>query len=106
MKYKFVIIAIMAVCCYSGNSAWPQNHQLRFTRVIDTGSMLVPGPIIQDRQGFVWLGTQGTGLIKYNGYEIKRFPAGPDTFLDGNVTALLEDRDGIIWIATLSGLYN
>ena len=84
--------------------AHPQERPLHFDRVIGTGSMLIPGPIIQDRDGFLWIGSQGSGVIKYDGYGILRYLAGPDSILDDNVTALVEDRDGILWIGTLGGL--
>ncbi len=81
-----------------------QEQSLRFDRVISTGSMLIPGPIIQDRDGFFWIGSQGSGIIRFDGYDIRRYIAGPDSILDDNVTALYEDSDGIIWIGTLGGL--
>ncbi len=81
-----------------------QGRNLRFDRVVGTGSMLIPGPMIQDREGFVWIGAQGSGVIKFDGYEIKRYIAGPGSIPDDNVVSLYEDRDGIIWIGTLGGL--
>lgn len=87
----------------AAQTGYARQH-FRFDRVVNTGSMLVPGPVVQDRDGFIWLGTQGTGLVKYDGYSLKRYPAGPGTFLDGNITSLYEDRDGIIWFGTLGGL--
>ena len=84
--------------------AGPRKPKLQFDQVISTGSMLIPGPIIQDRDGFIWIGTQGSGVIKYDGYDIRRYITGPGTILDDNVTALCADADGIIWIGTLGGL--
>jgi len=66
--------------------------------------MLIPGPIIQDRDGFLWIGTQGNGVIKFDGYGIKRYVSGSDSILDDNVTTLYEDRTGTLWIGTLGGL--
>ena len=66
--------------------------------------MLTPAPLIQDRDGFIWVGAQGSGLIKFDGSALKRYTAGPGSIPDDNVTSLYEDRDGNIWIGTFGGL--
>ena len=103
IKQTAVILLGLFLVIGAARTGYARQH-FRFDRVVNTGSMLVPGPLLQDRDGFIWLGTQGAGLVKYDGYTLKRFPAGPGTFLDGNITALYEDRDGIIWFGTLGGL--
>lgn len=62
--------------------------------------------IIQDRKGFIWIGTWN-GLNRYDGYEVETFrPVYHDSSSISNreVLALLEDRNGDIWIGTTSGL--
>ena len=61
--------------------------------------------ILEDQYGFIWLG--GTGLKKYNGYDTKSYSANKDTFPNGmgRVYALLEDKNGQIWIGTTLGLF-
>src|SRR5580700_698287 len=57
--------------------------------------------IVQDNQGFMWLGTR-FGLYRYDGYTFKLFvhDAGNPTSLDGVVVrALFKDRDGVLWVA-------
>jgi ligand-binding sensor domain-containing protein len=61
---------------------------LEFDRVTATGSLLIPGPIIQDRDGFLWIGAQGSGVIKYDGYTTRRYLSGSDSIQDDNITAL------------------
>ncbi|MCP4395880.1 MAG: response regulator [bacterium] len=58
--------------------------------------------ILQDRQGFVWIGTPN-GLARYDAYEMRIFKHKPDNpqSLSGNsITDLLEDTEGKLWIAT------
>lgn len=62
--------------------------------------------IIQDRKGFIWVGTWN-GLNKYDGYKCDVFmPNYHDTTAISNkeVTSLLEDHLGNIWIGTSFGL--
>ncbi len=76
----------------------------KFDQVFKTGSMLLPGPIIQDHDGFLWIGAKGSGLLKLDAYGQIKYTAGYGSIIDGNVTSLCQDARGIIWIATLGGL--
>ena len=64
--------------------------------------------MLQDRTGFVWLGTQN-GLVRYDGREMVVFtpdPGDSSSFGGRTVDALWEDADGDIWIGTfLAGLW-
>lgn len=61
--------------------------------------------MVQDRQGFVWVGTQG-GLHRYDGERYRIFrhdPADPASLPDSFVTALAPGADGhSIWVGTYS----
>jgi ligand-binding sensor domain-containing protein/signal transduction histidine kinase len=62
--------------------------------------------IWQDRQGFMWFGTEG-GLNKYDGYEFivyKHDPDDPLTLSDDFVSSIYEDQDGNLWVGTRNGL--
>lgn len=74
---------------------------LQFDRAIfDTGTQNT-GAILQDRDGFLWIGTNGAGLFRYDGYELKAYkPGGPNALSSPYVYALYEDRDGTLWIGT------
>jgi len=64
--------------------------------------------IIQDRQGFLWLGTED-GLNRYDGYQFTIFkpePGDPTSLSNQWVTDLLEDSDGTIWVGTRQGGLN
>lgn len=56
--------------------------------------------IIQDRQGFLWFGTED-GLNKYDGYRLTSYSRHPHdaNSLSGNtISAMQLDHDGFIWI--------
>lgn len=59
--------------------------------------------MIQDRQGFLWLGTHA-GLVRHDGYEMKVFlPVLDDSTSIGGriINGLLLDGDGNIWVGTI-----
>lgn len=58
-------------------------------------------PIIEDRHGVVWLGGRGRLLRLYRG-EIEIVPM-PNKFENTPVTSVFEDREGALWIGTLTG---
>jgi signal transduction histidine kinase/ligand-binding sensor domain-containing protein/DNA-binding response OmpR family regulator len=62
--------------------------------------------ILQDRKGFIWVGTWN-GLNRYDGYECKTFqPNFHDSTAISNreIVELMEDSKGNIWIGTSNGL--
>jgi signal transduction histidine kinase/ligand-binding sensor domain-containing protein len=61
--------------------------------------------ILQDRRGFIWVGTND-GLNRYDGqnFLIFRNKPGDTASISGNtITDLLEDEEGLLWIATNDG---
>jgi ligand-binding sensor domain-containing protein/signal transduction histidine kinase len=62
--------------------------------------------VIQDRKGFIWIGTQA-GLNRFDGYRVTVFkndPANPHSLLDNYVQALYEDASGQLWVGSKGGL--
>ncbi|HSC67564.1 MAG TPA: two-component regulator propeller domain-containing protein [Cellvibrio sp.] len=66
--------------------------------------------ILQDYQGFIWLGGRNA-LLRYDGYDFLTIPAAQDpanlvqTEAVNQVLELLEDREHQLWAGTRSGLY-
>ncbi|TAK66876.1 MAG: hypothetical protein EPO24_01035 [Bacteroidetes bacterium] len=62
--------------------------------------------IHQDKEGFLWFGTQD-GLNRYDGITMKEYrnnPLDTTTLSDNFVTAIAEDPDGNLWVGTKNGL--
>jgi ligand-binding sensor domain-containing protein/serine phosphatase RsbU (regulator of sigma subunit) len=60
--------------------------------------------ILQDRQGFMWFGTQ-EGLNRFDGYEFtvfKHTPTDSTTLNDSFVTSLAEDSSGTFFVGNMS----
>ncbi len=90
----------------AGTSFYP-GTSLRFEHLtVDDGLSQNAGlALLQDRQGYLWIGTQD-GLNRYDGYRITQFkhdPENPDTLGFNGVIELYEDSDGILWIGTWGG---
>lgn len=58
--------------------------------------------IVQDRRGFLWLGTQD-GLVRYDGYKMRVYRPNdndPTSVSSGYITALTVDMAGNLWVGT------
>ena len=61
---------------------------------------------IQDRRGFIWVGTQN-GLCRFDGFGFKIFSTNirdKKTITNNYINALCEDKQGNLWVATMDGL--
>ncbi len=61
--------------------------------------------IIQDKQGFIWLGTE-SGLNKYDGCNFKVFNSDPDNLFSiraSGVKNIFEDHTGLLWLSFSTG---
>jgi len=62
--------------------------------------------ILQDRQGFLWVGTTD-GLARYDGNSFKTFKHNsekPTSLSANSIMVIIEDSHGYIWIGTSKGL--
>ncbi|MEP7267103.1 MAG: two-component regulator propeller domain-containing protein [Saprospiraceae bacterium] len=64
-------------------------------------------PIIQDHQGYIWFGVHHKGLIRFDGVHFKLYandPENPNSLPDNSVEDMLVDKNGLIWMATPTGI--
>jgi len=103
--YSYVKIKILLLCILLSTPSSAQFVELKFDKITP---VLIANCILQDSYGFIWIGDQG-GLIKYDGYELKRYTQIPfdSTSLSSNwVMAIKEDEKGNLWIGTWGGGLN
>jgi signal transduction histidine kinase/ligand-binding sensor domain-containing protein len=109
--FYLLIVLLVPALLFSpifATSAYGQTDTIRFENIsTEQGlSQNTVNAILQDRQGFMWFGTEG-GLNKYDGYQFtvyKRDPDNPKSLSDDVISSMYEDRDGILWIGTSTGL--
>ena len=96
------LILILLVCC--SGSILAQEQELKFehlTKEDGLSSSDVTG-IVQDKQGFIWIGTID-GLNRYDGYTIKTYrniPEEAGSLCDNKISVLYVDSQGELWIGT------
>ena len=100
MQKPVVILALVALSSALCRPCTSQ--ELRFGRLTpaDGLSQISVNALLQDRQGYLWFGTQD-GLNRYDGYSIQVYkvdPGTPESLGDNFVTGLFETRDGSLFI--------
>ena len=106
---KFFCILL---CCLHTNlfaQSLTDYSNLRFEHLVGNG--LSDNDIncfLQDRQGFMWIGTND-GLNRYDGYNFKVYQ--PDalnknSISSAQISSLYEDKNGLIWVGTANGGLN
>lgn len=81
-------------------------QDMRFEKLEGTQSVI--HAMLEDKQGFLWVGTQ-EGLYKYNGYDFKtykRIPKDSNSLSDNFIWCIHQSPNGIIWIGTNGGGLN
>lgn len=68
---------------------------------LDKNTPLEVNAQFQDRQGFIWFGTN-EGLFRFDGFHYSRFLS-TDSLIGNHVTALAQDSVGRIWLGYESG---
>lgn len=63
--------------------------------------------LLEDKQGNIWIGSYGQGIIVYNPISKKETKLLADKNLGGTVMKIIQDQSGVIWVATYKdGLYS
>lgn len=85
-----------------------QSDEIKFTHITaeDGLSLNSVTKILQDKHGFIWLGTNH-GLNRFDGHDFKVFlpeQDNPNSITSHSIWSLYEDSKGYIWIGTNDGL--
>jgi ligand-binding sensor domain-containing protein/methyl-accepting chemotaxis protein len=95
--YVFILIHILFV-----HNIFSQNYKFDHIGTDKGLSQATVNCIYQDSKGFIWFGTND-GLNCYDGYSFRIFKFNPkdSTSISGNeISAIIEDNNGSLWVAT------
>ena len=112
LAFRAILFRIALVCVAWGWVALQgaRSSDLPFASLTPANGLSQPSvhAIVQDRQGFMWFGTQ-EGLNRYDGHRFEVFlhdQTDPQSLSHDWVSALLVTREGVLWIGTYGGGLN
>ncbi len=109
-KLFYFIILILSIFLFSPNKLQAQsfyeNAKFKHLSVADGLSDNNVNAVLQDKEGFMWLGTSD-GLNKYDGYKFtiyRHIPSDSCSIGPGSINYIYEDKEGLIWIGAEGSL--
>lgn len=102
MAPRLLLCVLLALPRPHAAAEAPTAYGVDFWREADGLAQSRVRTIVQTRDGYVWLGTDG-GLVRFNGDRFTEFNVQSGDLKDNEVWALQEDNDGALWIGTYGG---
>ena len=101
-RIKIILVVLFLLICKMGKS----NTLFRHIGVESGLSQSTVLAILQDRMGFMWIGTK-SGLNRYDGSSFKTYYGSLDAHGLGSsyINVLFEDLNGCIWVGTDCGVW-
>ena len=104
----YLLLLATTLCAAWRADAAMIQRSLRFERITSENGLVQQSvlSILQDRQGFIWFGTQA-GLHRFDGYRMTVYnndPNDPGSLPDNFVSAAYQDAQGVLWFGTKGGL--
>jgi ligand-binding sensor domain-containing protein len=110
MKYTqvftFLTILLFGTACNGPDKEGLTKEKVEHPKLIKTIGSPKYGNVqcgLQDKLGNLWFGTTQNGLYKYDGKSFSQFTV-TNGLNSNNISAILEDKNGKIWIGTEAGL--
>ncbi len=109
MQLKWCITFMLSLCTFFcvPIQAQYKTQNFNFENIKEGISKVGIYTIIQDNKGFIWIGTNGSGLYKFDGldYTSYKFMQEDETSISSNlVFSSYLDKDNNLWIGTEDGL--
>ena len=100
------LLFVFFLCCIVTINAQKEKEDYIFISK-ETETKRAISSIIQDEKGFIWMGTNGAGLYKYNSFEYTSYlkeQGNPNSLSSSVVNCTYIDQSQRLWVGTESGL--
>ena len=101
LEAKHLYLLIIAIWLLL-SSAFAQQYNFEVFSVNEGLSQSQVNTIIEDSRGYLWLGTAGGGICKFDGYNFTQYSEN-DGICGPIVTSIAEDANGNIWFGASWG---
>ena len=104
IKHFFCLLAFLIVGTFPAISIG--NHYDFKLIGSQNGMPSIISCIYTEQKGFIWIGTP-TGLIRFDGTELKKYTAQPDnenSLPNDSILQIIEDNQQTTWILTTTGI--
>jgi signal transduction histidine kinase/class 3 adenylate cyclase/ligand-binding sensor domain-containing protein/ActR/RegA family two-component response regulator len=108
---KYIHSGLFICCLFIANMLFAQSNKILFHRIDENAGLSSNSVfhICQDKQGFMWFGTEN-GLNRYDGYGMKTYRSNPDdpgSLTHEQINALKKDKYDNLWIGFQTpGIFN
>ncbi len=105
IKYILIVLGLLFSVGHVGHARENENFNtpVRFQSVaFDIPLRAANATLVQDRDGFFWIGSQ-LGLVKWDGVHTILYTKANSGVSGSIITKILEGRDGVLWFGALSG---
>lgn len=94
---------IILFILYGASPSHSQQYNLRNYSVSEGLAQSQVFSIVEDAQGFIWMGTRGGGISRFDGLQFKNYSS-KDGLMNDYIYDLKTDKRGNLWIATNAGV--
>lgn len=100
---KRALLIFMSVVFISAPEISSQINNFKSYSIEDGMPVSTVLEMIQDSRGYIWLGTQGGGVSRFDGYNFVNFNS-EKGLVNNTIRTILEDSKGNLWFGTDNGI--
>ncbi len=91
------------IFCLVSIASYAQDFNIKRFSVKDGFTNLPVGILFEDRLGYLWIGTHGDGLMRFDGRTFRNYSTA-DGLPSNFITGIVQDSKDVLWIGTKAGI--